>query len=71
MSNERREPMQNKVVRSSNPAGQEQSGTQGMNGGRQRERHGPFTYAVGWLGTAFDRSRVDKREAEERRRRNM
>jgi hypothetical protein len=34
-------------------------------------RPGPITFAVSWLGNAFDRTRINKREAEERRSRNM
>ena len=37
----------------------------------ERERRGLLSSAVGWLGGAFDRCQLDKREAEERRRRFM
>lgn len=42
-----------------------------MNTREQPQRSGPFTFTAGWLGSAFDRSRIDKREAEQRRSRNM
>lgn len=37
----------------------------------KKERPGPISFAVNWLGGAFDRCQMNKREAEERRRRFM
>lgn len=49
----------------------EENGAQRGSNNDPRQRPGPFTSAVGWLGGAFNRSQVNKREADERRRRNM
>ena len=64
MKNEKRElAQQNEGTANNQPMQQRASD--------ERARRGPFTYAAGWLGTAFDRTQISHREAQDRRSRNM
>ena len=71
MRDERREPMRDSDTRQQSTSGPRQTSDQEPDTAQHGERRGPFTYTVGWLGHAFDRDQLNKREAEERRNRNM
>ena len=71
MRNEKQAPVLNKSRQADGAAKPPQNAGQHLHANEQQERRKPFTFAAGWLGNAFDRSQIHKREAEERRSRNM
>lgn len=67
MNDERREPLQGKDQEPADPRNRPSGQKENM----QRGRPGPISSATEKLGHAFDRTQIDKHEAEERRGRNM